>query len=716
MANRDKNKIAICWNKCSYVYSSKLQIEQEGYDVVVCDNFSSLDKIDWVSINYIIVLCELQWSEKSENNFMSELKGIELAQRYFRVTKQLCQPILFLSFLKRKEIQNINSTNEIVSAKGLQHGFRLLPSKPAEWINILKKMRLLTKLEWIDTLHFCKTENMAAEIRHDAMGRNLSKPELETLLDKLSHIVKISNELHELKNKLTDIRNLLNGQNWANQRNEIEISIKNICDKIEDKEIKKIEQISNSNENKTEPNKYKILWLEDELQTIELLLKWHEANKIFEFIVVPTPEKLYTEVDNDVENNISIIICDNRIRGIDNESINDKTPVLLEQGYTCIENIYRNHKDRYYKYVLLSELPRDFKIQIAESLGFEIFNKSKSKHLVNMSDFICFLEREAKKVRESVDKKGFTNSNFIRFYNYLKTNKNGAMGSFENIEKDITRRALALINYYKEYNKLDYKSHFFNETYIKNNKIVDKKTIQNCTLYVFPHLLNDDKNNESDNFCYYYPKGLLHNVSVPFREKKKKSTGSDIQKTLTSLIRKMLNLCIRENWNKKNFCKNSFSNKLSCENWGKGIGGTSKTIIIDTFSENFKIYGKASTANEYVKMIQKREDYHELKSEFLANSISHKYLSKKDEVDYIYQDENDIDNIYSFVSKLVARRVAQYLHSLNDDDSKPLYTLKQLYGFFGKDSGFGSHDIDLQLGKIKKETIEEKRFREAQTQ
>jgi hypothetical protein len=713
-----KEKILLCWNQNQYAEVVESRLKELGCEVMLCTEYSSIEKLsnkDWESIKHIIVLCELKWSGKLDNNAaMSGLKGIELVQKDFRVNKELRQPILFLSFLKRKEIQQINPINDIVSAKGLQHGFKRLPSIPEEWISILREMRPLTELEWRDTLHFCQIGNMAAEIRHDAMRRNLSKDEFTALVFKLQHLIRGENILNQLNDKLIKIENYLDTEDWEGKRHNIKSCIKDVCDEIE--YIVTEEHSTNKSENRSSSKpdflKYKILWLEDEPKTIEILANQSNAKNIFDFIIVQTPKELYEEIENDKDNNISLIICDNRIKGINKkDSEKDDTPVLLEQGYTCIQNIHRDYRDRYYKYILLSELPRDFKLKISEVLKFDFFNKSKKIDLANTYNFICFLEKEAKTVRESVEKKGFTNANFIRFYNHLKTMKNDAISSFENIEKDIERRALALINYYKEHDELGIK-HFDRKTYIRHNKIVDEETIKDCFIRNFPNSLNEHNNNEGDDFCYCYPNGLLHNISVDFGEKRTKSGGSDIKQVLISLIQKMLNICIVENWKRDNCQKTELRNKLP-KDWGKGIGDISIAIIIDSFTEEYRKYGRIS-AEEYVKMIQERSDYHKIKSEFLyKKSIKDMHLPKKKKVDYIHKNENDLDNIYAFLSKLVARRVAQYLYTQKDkdDNSKPL-TLKQLYGFFGKGSEFGSHDLDLQLSKNGKETIEEKIFRE----
>jgi len=103
----EENKYLICWNKGDYA-----DILKQRENFVVCTDFEELKsfEIDKRPDNYkgIIVLCELSWSDRGGNCALSELKGVELVQHYFRFELQLHHPIIFVSFLNRNRILKID--------------------------------------------------------------------------------------------------------------------------------------------------------------------------------------------------------------------------------------------------------------------------------------------------------------------------------------------------------------------------------------------------------------------------------------------------------------------------------------------------------------------------------------------------------------------------------------------------------------------------------
>jgi hypothetical protein len=695
-----KNKILICWNQTSYADILKQQITSKDYELVVCTDFQSLEKIVREDENLsrykaIIVLCELTWSERTQNNPYTELSGIELVQHYFRVKKEIKLPILFVSFLKRKHILTLDSSKEIVNAKGLQHEFKQLPSPLDEWINTLREMDNLTELEFIDVLHFCTIGDMAAEIRHDAIGRNLLKEELKLLVLKIRHLIKDAVELTALNKEITEVEALLEKDDLS----AIENKIKEICDTIETN-VKRDKNHQDELPETTNP--IKVLWLEDEPDTIKKITENENAKSVFIFTIVTTPDEFSSQIERDEENKFSIIICDNRIKGNDIDDTDDDTPVLLEQGYTCMRKLVEKHPERYYKYVLLSELPRNFKIKIAEDFRFNVINKSKSKDFANPNEFVYFIRKESDKLQDAIGKKGFTNSNFIRFYTYIKTIKRNDIPPFHEIEQSIIHRARALIKYYEDGKKYD-KTLFYEDTvYIDSQLNIVKGKDK----------LNSVKYEECRN-------GIIHNVSISFAENK--IIINELRKILNKIVNDMITIV-------KGYTLNSCSENLFKYNLLSYIpyykDEKAKLIIekICNFFYNYRNYKTSEIVDNIIS------NYPDINSDLKSCEMGVKVFGQEfKEKTYVYQDET-LENIEAFISKLVARRVALYIylkHKTEIDNNmkkktnkekmeineKP-YTLEKLYGFFGKDRGFGSHDLDLNFreNKDKKQTIEEKRF------
>ena len=144
----DYKKMLICWNVVQYANKIKSHFEDLGFSVRLCTDFQSLadelaDVNGWKA-DYMIVLCELTWSNNVENAPYSEMKGIKLVQ-YLRREKDIKIPILFVSFLGRKNILDKHAWAQIIRTPILKHGFFRLPSHPGEWSKILEETLITDK-------------------------------------------------------------------------------------------------------------------------------------------------------------------------------------------------------------------------------------------------------------------------------------------------------------------------------------------------------------------------------------------------------------------------------------------------------------------------------------------------------------------------------------------------------------------------------------------
>ena len=236
--NDMKNQITICWNKSQYINEIKSQLEERGYvvnfytDPSFFDNFNNNTKHkDFIkNTNYIIVLCELNWSLDSDKDQYSNINGIKLVQ-HIRL-KDITVPVLFVSFLSQKDILAIRKDAIIISTQALKHEFIQLPSMVSAWINKLSGMENLTGLELEYTREkFCNLEGLIRHIYHD-ISSCYSIEALNNRFDILKFVIDSKYEqnkpqLIELKAKLEHL-----DENKRDEVNEIKDCFRRICDKI----------------------------------------------------------------------------------------------------------------------------------------------------------------------------------------------------------------------------------------------------------------------------------------------------------------------------------------------------------------------------------------------------------------------------------------------------------------------------------------------------
>lgn len=130
MSKSDKRMVLICWNKHNYSYV-KDNITQTSthpsypqakwsfcFDDLLYAKENYLDKI-----THIIVLCELQWTKDVNNGAYSDMHGIRLVQRYIRKEWKISKPVIFISFLSRKQIIDLHPDLSIISTPALHHFF-----------------------------------------------------------------------------------------------------------------------------------------------------------------------------------------------------------------------------------------------------------------------------------------------------------------------------------------------------------------------------------------------------------------------------------------------------------------------------------------------------------------------------------------------------------------------------------------------------------------
>ena len=256
-----KKIITICWNKAQYTDMIKSQLNSMGFDVKICTDFSLstttslkplLDR-KW-NMDYLVVLCELKWSHETENASHAEMNGIKLVQ-YLRSEKNIAIPILFVSFLNRKQILTNHPWAEIICTPALKHGFCQLPSNINEWIIKLTALTIkpqysidipnqiptnkaktkyvrekLTNLELKYTKQrFCGIDGLIAQINH-----HVSSCRTKESFEKKFKILKfaIANKYIEFEDVVMQLGMELKKQEKDIDSKTIHMLFKDICHKI----------------------------------------------------------------------------------------------------------------------------------------------------------------------------------------------------------------------------------------------------------------------------------------------------------------------------------------------------------------------------------------------------------------------------------------------------------------------------------------------------
>jgi hypothetical protein len=231
MANENKKTVLICWNDGDSGNFIKAQIEKLGCEAVICQKFPTLKNTDWSKITYIIVLCELRWSDEVNEGAYSDMNGIKLVQHYIRSKKKIKLPILFLSMLSRNFILNLkdHSDKEIISTPALQHYF--LDVLSPEGLDILKEMRELSTVELEYSLLYCAPRYMLAKFKHDISQYDTIDLLIE-LVSSIKHRLK-ETRLKTLIQPLNDIKNNITNNSSSKSIGDFQNDIYLLCCKAE---------------------------------------------------------------------------------------------------------------------------------------------------------------------------------------------------------------------------------------------------------------------------------------------------------------------------------------------------------------------------------------------------------------------------------------------------------------------------------------------------
>ena len=345
----------------------------------------------WGNYDAVMILCELSW----ENHKFSDFWGIELVQREIRFKRKINLPILFFSFYDRTQIVKNDKKKEIINTWGLGHAFIQLPlAQPCE-ISCFDTMSSVSELEMLDILHYCTFKGMLESIRHNLNQKNIA--ESKKIIEKLLLESKADSLL------ISD----LNNRNTVN-------SIREFCNSSDVIETLHSQDINSPVAKRYTSTEYKVLLLDDDysyndLKWIEELAK--EKNTTIQLCCYKNPEQALNELKNNA-NSYSVIICDYRLK--------DETGLLYcPQGYSFMKQAV---KEGLYKFIAFSNMPRNFRIAVAEKLNIHIENVDKNLMLSEIGH-LAFVEKiiELAEINEKEkEKKASQKKSYLNFYRHLK--------------------------------------------------------------------------------------------------------------------------------------------------------------------------------------------------------------------------------------------------------------------------------------------------------
>ena len=469
------NTVLICWNNDDSVEYIKKQLINLHLDtnIELCLNYSTLEKkLDenkrQKEITGIIVLCELKWNHESDTINYSDMAGIELVKQYIRTKERIKLPILFVSFLKQKDIISQYADKKIISTPSLSHEFIDVLEPIEKWIEKIKGMTQMSKIDFEYSLkNFCDPDGMIRTIFHTIEGS--SPPATKEHLRTLGCLIYYMNEEQK-----TAYQNINQMSITPENLNNIQDKIKNLCEKLS----QTIKQ-NNKTEFDLTRKKINILYIEDELNTdyriqsfqkeaqnanitflspdISAIKKAMDASKIDDFEIAlsesSTSFRWYADFGIKSLSDIDVMICDIEIWDKPVEYIDR---LLIAQGYSFIKKMisfgYSN-----IKYLILTNCTRDLYPPIIS------FIKEKNSNVfidIDNKDLVLCAEPTRKyyinKIKHLVDKEvqesTITKSIFDNFYNYVHQNGNKQF-SFLNksyicndIEKIIDEQLPLIIN------------------------------------------------------------------------------------------------------------------------------------------------------------------------------------------------------------------------------------------------------------------------------
>jgi len=409
------------------------ELEKFSFNAELCFDSTSLKKImdkDGKAITHIIVLCELKWSHNNDNGVYSDMNGIKLIQDFIRTKERKKIPVLFVSYLKRKEIISLHADKKIINTPTLQHEFIDILEPVENWIEKISKMKLMSKLDLEYTLkNFCDQYGLVRSILHSISGIN-SIPAIKEQINTLKYVIK------QLKIHYQDIEKMCeNIEKMCDSKNNL-LEIQEKIKKISEELSKRLNAEHDTSE------KINVFYIEDEFNTDSRIISFREEAKKENINLFGQPDADVikkameeTEIGIFVKtlkadqrqyffstfNDIKVIICDIEIW---DNPLDNKERLLIAQGYDFIKKMI-SFGYGYKKFLILTNCTRD----MYSTITSYIVGKNRNVFIdIDNKDFVLHSEMSRKKYINKI--RGIVNiketpeftvagSIFDRFYNHI---------------------------------------------------------------------------------------------------------------------------------------------------------------------------------------------------------------------------------------------------------------------------------------------------------
>lgn len=457
MINR---KILLCFNK----YKEKDEIENYFENSFFSkDRIGAIDFVyDWPSFEEkrgaiksneytaLVVLCQLTWQDgQGKLHEAKEHWGVRLVQREICLDKEIDIPVLFLSFLPKKDIIDSYPDMQIISLYTLGYHFiQLSTTGPSNAdLEAFYKMERVLPLEKEDAYQFANPKGMLALIRHDVKQ------------DKVEYYRKWLEQILQTAAESTEKKQLLELLDSATEE-----EIRNICTEAEKLFTDAILSLPKEN-TATDKQKPHVLILEDD-ENILKEFKEEAKDKIILTHHTNTVEAL-AEIKADTNNTYKVVIVDFRIWDNPSAALSQRT-MTQPQGYRFIEKVVA--MGHYCVFIALSELPRMFQHRISSLSSILIVPENKQLVLSTPEQRANFIQKLcywAADTEERLKVNAFGSEKLFEFYKWLLMQKEAL--------KKIDTEAIKLINSFK--NEINNnKSNIFIKAFKRTKELLDTKS------------------------------------------------------------------------------------------------------------------------------------------------------------------------------------------------------------------------------------------------
>ena len=457
MINR---KILLCFNK----YKEKDEIENYFQNSFFSkDRIGAIDFVyDWSSFEKkreaiksseyaaLVVLSQLTWQDgQGKLHEAKEHWGVRLVQREICLNREIDIPVLFLSFLPKKDIIDSYPDMQIISLYTLGYHFiQLSTTGPSNAdLEAFYKMERVLPLEKEDAYQFANPKGMLALIRHDVKQ------------DKVEYYRKWLEQILQTAAESTEKKQLLELLDSATEED-----IRNICTEAEKLFTDAILSLPKEN-TATDKQKPHVLILEDD-ENILKEFKEEAKDKIILTHHTNTVEAL-AEIKADTNNTYKVVIVDFRIWDNPSAALSQRT-MTQPQGYRFIEKVVA--MGHYCIFIALSELPRMFQHRISSLSSILIVPENKQLVLSTPQQRANFIQKLcywAADTEERLKVNAFGSEKLFEFYKWLLMQK-------EELKK-IDTKAIELIESFKsEVN--NNKSNIFIKEFKETKELLESKS------------------------------------------------------------------------------------------------------------------------------------------------------------------------------------------------------------------------------------------------